>query len=136
MDRGGRFFVAVGGDAIVHDVVNGLFAGDGPAEPPVLGVIPAGADNAFFRQFGLPTDAARAAGLLKGEDVFPVDVGLLSGTDGRGEPATAFVTNVVEVGLGARMAPWTSGESRVRTFLRFWRGVLTSRTATVHLEAA
>src|SRR5438552_10767225 len=129
---GGRFVVAVGGDAIVHDVVNGMFATD-HAEAPVLGVIPAGVDNEFFRQFGLPMDVERAASRLAGDAVYAIDVGVLR-RDGDAEPA--FVTNLVEAGLAARMAPWTSGGSRLRTFARFWGGVIAARASRVHVEAA
>jgi diacylglycerol kinase (ATP) len=133
---GGRFVVAVGGDDVVHDVVNGMFAGQDHADPPVLGVVPAGIDNEFFRQFGLPMDAERAAGHLAGDAVYPIDVGVLEAADGSGGRRTAFVANLVEAGLGARMAPWTSGERRSRTFLRFWGGVIGARSSSVQVEAA
>jgi diacylglycerol kinase (ATP) len=133
---GGRFVVAVGGDDVVHDVVNGMFAQPDHAEPPVLGVIPAGIDNEFFRQFGLPMDVEKAAGHLAGDAVYPIDVGVLDCADGSGEPRSAFVANVVEAGLGARMAPWTSGQPRGRTFLRFWAGVMGAKSSSVHVEAA
>ena len=133
---GGRFVVAVGGDDVVHDVVNGVFAEPERAEPAVLGVIPAGIDNEFFRQFGLPMDVEKAAGHLAGHAVYPIDVGVLEAAGGSGELRAVFVANVVEAGVGARMAPWTSGESRPRTFLRFWGGVIGARSSSVHVEAA
>jgi diacylglycerol kinase (ATP) len=133
---GGRFVVAVGGDDVVHDVVNGMFAQPDYPEPPVLGVIPAGIDNEFFRQFGLPTDVEKAAGHLAGDALYPIDVGVLESADGSGNPRAVFVANVVEAGLGARMAPWTSGQPRRQTFLGFWAGVIASRSSSVHVEAA
>jgi len=136
LSSGGRFVVAVGGDAVTHDVVNGMFAAADLPEPPVLGVVPAGIDNAFFRQFGLPVDAERAAGNLAGDEVYPIDVGALTCSTTAGGEGSAFVTNLVEIGLHARLAPWTAGESRARTFGRFWKAVLSSRSSTVHVNAA
>ena len=129
--EGGRFLVAVGGDAIVHDVVNGMFSAGGLSQPPVLGVIPAGIDNEFFRQFGLPMDTERAATHMAGDAVYAIDVGVLRSGDA--EPV--YVANLVEAGLPARMAPWTSGASRLRTFARFWGGVVRARSSSVHVEA-
>jgi YegS/Rv2252/BmrU family lipid kinase len=131
IESGDRFVVAVGGDEVVHDVVNGIFSAE-PTEPPVLGVIPAGVDNEFFRQFGLPMDLQRAASHLSGDAVYAIDVGILRRD---GQPPV-HVTNLVEAGLSARMAPWTSGESRLRMFGRFWRGVVAARTSEVRVRAA
>jgi diacylglycerol kinase (ATP) len=131
-----RFVVAVGGDDVVHDVVNGMFAVGDHAEPPVLGVISAGVDNEFFRQFGLPMDVEGAARHLAGGEVYAIDVGVLVAVDGSGQPRSAFVANLVEAGLGARMAPWTSGRSRRRMFARFWGGVIAAKTSSVQVQAA
>jgi YegS/Rv2252/BmrU family lipid kinase len=133
---GERFVVAVGGDDVVHDVVNGMLDDGSPGEPPVVGVVPAGIDNEFFRQFGLPMDVENAVRHLAGDALFPIDVGQVTFADERGDPRTRYMANVLEVGLGARTAPWTAGGSRLRTFLRFWRAVLASKSSTVHVLAA
>ena len=67
---GERFLVAVGGETLVHDVVNGMFEDGRPVAPdPVLGVVPAGTENEFFRQFGMPMDAERVCRHLAGQGV-------------------------------------------------------------------
>src|SRR5947207_1536374 len=62
---GERFLVVAGGDALVHDVVNGMFESGAPvAESTVFGVLPSGDQDEFFRQFGLPMDAEQACAHL------------------------------------------------------------------------
>ena len=59
---GDRFLVAAGGDGTVHEVVNGMVAGDQPIAPDaVLGVLATGSGRDFVRSFGIPGDAVRAA---------------------------------------------------------------------------
>ena len=56
LDQGFRYVVAVGDDATVQDVVNGLFRDGAPiVAEPVLGVVAAEASNDLLRSFGLPT---------------------------------------------------------------------------------
>jgi diacylglycerol kinase family enzyme len=52
--------IALGGDGTVNEVVNGLLADGVHGGVPVLGVIPAGATNVFFRSLGLPIDPQAA----------------------------------------------------------------------------
>src|SRR5207253_1247571 len=101
-------------------------AADG-GEAPVLGVLPAGRDNEFFRQFGLPMEALGACRHLAGERVYPIDVGTVTcAAAGGGTDARCFV-NVGEVGFGADMTAWEGAEgSGRRRFLAFWRAVLTA----------
>ena len=57
LDDGFRFLVAVGNDATVQDVVNGMFRDGRPIqEEPVLGVVAAGSGCDLVRSFGLPDD--------------------------------------------------------------------------------
>ena len=75
LDRGERYLVAAGGDGTVHEVLNGMIAGDRPvAQDAVLGVVAAGSGCDFARSFGLPGDAVEAARHLAGEGVRLIDV--------------------------------------------------------------
>jgi diacylglycerol kinase (ATP) len=49
--RGYRRFIAVGGDGTSYEIVNGLFPGAEPVDPPVLGFLPLGTGNSFLRDF-------------------------------------------------------------------------------------
>ncbi|MFN2545059.1 MAG: diacylglycerol kinase family protein [Actinomycetota bacterium] len=137
LERGDRFLVAVGGDEIVHEVVNALFEQGVPEEPPILGVIAAGADNEFLRQFGLPLDAERACRHLAGDNVYPIDIGRAACAGHDGGTRTRYFANIAAAGLSATFAARADGyRSRRRLFLAFWRAVLTSKRAIVDVEAA
>lgn len=66
--------VAAGGDGTVHEVVNGLMAGDVDARP-ALGVLPLGTANDFARSLDLPQDLEGAVDVLREGRPRPMDVG-------------------------------------------------------------
>jgi len=49
--RGGRNFIAVGGDGTSYEIVNGLFPQASSSERPTLGFLPLGTGNSFLRDF-------------------------------------------------------------------------------------
>ena len=56
--------IALGGDGVVNEVVNGILR-DGPGpQVPALGVIPGGSANVFSRTLGIPGDPVEATGSL------------------------------------------------------------------------
>ncbi len=62
--EGRDIVLTLGGDGIVHEVVNGLLAtGPGP-HVPMLATVPGGSGNVFARALGLPTDPVESTGLL------------------------------------------------------------------------
>ena len=102
LGAGERFLVAVGGDAMVHDVVNGMFQDDQALNPnAVLGLIAGGAECDFMKTFGLPEDAVRACRFLEGPNVYQVDVGKVTLNDDQARSLTRYFANVAEAGLGA-----------------------------------
>jgi diacylglycerol kinase (ATP) len=140
LDEGFRYVVAVGGDAAVQDVVNGLFRDGAPiAEGSVLGVVAADATNDLLRSFGLPTDVEGGVRHLVGDVTYPFDVMRITctGTDGRAR--TRYAHNLAEVGLGAevelarRRLPASLGDRR-RRFLGFWRGYLGARRRPLRID--
>ncbi len=99
---GVRYLVAVGGDATVHAVVNGMIDRDGPvAADAVLGVVAAGRTCDFARTFGLDRPVERVAGYLASDHVMPIDVGLVDYHDPRGCQARRAFVNIAQVGYGA-----------------------------------
>jgi diacylglycerol kinase family enzyme len=136
---GKRFLVAVGGDRVVHEVANAIL-GEPRAEgnEAVLGVVPLGTDCNFARTFGLPADPNRAAALLSGDRIFPIDAIRVEYLDAKGEQASRFSCNVAQVGFGAELARRRGRSGRrdgVRFFSAFWRAVLRTPTASVRVEA-
>ena len=133
LDEGSRFVVAVGDDASVQDVVNGLFR-DGATivEEPVLGVVAADSGNDLLRSFGLPGDIDGGVRHLLGDNTYPFDVMRVTCTGADGEPRSRYAHNLAQIGLGAnvelarRRVPARLGDRR-RRFLGFWRGYVGSR---------
>ena len=141
--RGGeRFLVAVGGDGTVHEVVNGMISGGQPVAPDaVLGVVAAGSGCDFVRSFGLPGDAARAAGHLAGDRVRAIDVGTVTCAADQGTRTRYFV-NIAEAGLGGAVVARTAGFGRGGRLLggakyaaAFWLTLPRFRPAPVRLDA-
>ncbi len=95
-DRGYTCFAAVGGDGTANLVLNALLVDDW-AEPPTLGILPAGSGSDFIRTFGIPNDLDAAADHLLGDAEYAVDVGLLSGAFGH-----RYFLNVANSGIAAR----------------------------------
>ncbi len=138
--RGGdRFLVAAGGDGTVHEVVNGMLAGDRPiAADAVLGVLATGSGCDFVKSFGIPGDAVRAARRLTGDAVRAIDVGKVTFAGG-GATTVRYFANIAEAGLGGSVVARASRLSGVfgttRYFFGFWLTLPRFRPATVRLDA-
>jgi diacylglycerol kinase family enzyme len=139
LDEGFRYVVAVGDDATVQDVVNGLFRDGAPiVESPVLGVIAADAPNDLLTSFGLPDDVDGGVRHLLGENTYPFDVMRITSFGPDGQQRSRYAHNLAQVGLGAdvelarRRVPARLGERR-RRFLGFWRGYAGTRRRTVRI---
>ncbi|HZB01997.1 MAG TPA: diacylglycerol kinase family protein [Actinomycetota bacterium] len=139
LDEGHRFVVAVGDDATVQGVVNGMFR-DGRTilEEPVLGVIPGGNGSDLARSFGLPNDAGTAAVHMAGEHTYPMDLMKVTASLPDGGHATRYAHNLAQVGMGAEQAAraataptWLGG---ARRFAGFWRGYLATKATAVTVE--
>ena len=78
-DLGYEAFISVGGDGTANLVLNQLLKNEW-AEPPTLGILPAGSGSDFVRTFAIPNELEAAADHLLDEDRYPVDVGRLSGS--------------------------------------------------------
>jgi diacylglycerol kinase (ATP) len=139
LDDGIRFLVAVGNDATVHDVVNGMFRDGRPIrEEPVLGVIGAGSGCDLVRSFGMPGDTEAAAAHLMGDNTYGLDLMKITATALGGERLTRYGHNLAQVGMGAQQvacatkAPaWLGGSRR---FYGFWCGYLKTKPARFTIE--
>jgi YegS/Rv2252/BmrU family lipid kinase len=111
-------FAGVGGDGTAHLILNGLMAQEW-AQPPGIGLLPAGSGSDFIRTFGLPRSLEGAAKHLATPDWYTCDVLVIDGTFGR-----RYALNVVEAGVGAaavgtaeRMPRWVGAR---RYAIAFW----------------
>jgi diacylglycerol kinase (ATP) len=138
LDEGYRFLAAVGDDATVHDVVNGMFRdGKTIVETPVLAVLGAGSGGDLLKSFGLPDDVDQAAAHLEGEETYPFDVMKIAASSRDGCRTVAYAHNVAEVGLhGAATAAAVRLPRRLgnaRRFLGFWSAYLRTRAITLNV---
>jgi diacylglycerol kinase (ATP) len=101
LDAGSRFLVAMGGDGTVHEVVNGMIAGDAPVNPDaVLGVVAAGTGSDFIKTFGIPAMPGHAVAHLDGPESFAIDIGKVTYRED-GREVVRYFPNIAEAGLGA-----------------------------------
>ncbi len=139
LEDGRRFLVAVGGDGTIHEVVNGMLAGDRPVVPdPVLGVVACGSGCDFIRTFGLPPGPTAAASRLAGGDARQLDVAKITYVDHQGQGAVRYFANIAEAGLGGSTARRAAGLPRVlgasRYFLAFWLTLPAFRPGSMRVE--
>ncbi|MGI9649452.1 MAG: diacylglycerol/lipid kinase family protein, partial [Acidimicrobiia bacterium] len=115
--EGRRRFVAVGGDGTVNLVINALLSHEW-AQPPTLGILPAGTGCDFVRVFGISQDLEQAARHLTGEETYRSDAAVLEGEWGR-----RYFINIAQAGIGAATATtadriaWMRG---LRYQIGFW----------------
>jgi YegS/Rv2252/BmrU family lipid kinase len=108
--------VAVGGDGVVHEVVNGLLAGGDETPTLPLGIIPVGSGNDFIKMLDLPVhrpgDAVRR---ILSAECKQVDVGrVLRHLTGGGPEGVWYFTNGLGVGFDAQVATHARGIRRLR----------------------
>jgi len=120
--RGYRRFLAVGGDGIAYEIVNGLFPGaeDASGERPTLAMLPLGTGNSFLRDFTTERAAEFAMqALLEGRSR-PCDVLRLKHRDG-----VIHYINLLSVGFAADAAAVTNRKFKRWGHLGYLLGVFT-----------
>jgi diacylglycerol kinase (ATP) len=134
LDEGYRYLAAVGDDATVQDVVNGMFRnGSTIVESPVLAVLAADSGCDLVRSFGLPADVEAAASHLLGDTTYELDVMKVSAIDADGAPRVRYAHNLAEVGLHGlateRAARLPRRLGNARRFLGFWSAYAGTRVS-------
>jgi len=114
LDRGYNLVVAVGGDGLVNEVVNGFFE-DGQNLHPnaVLGLLPVGTASDFVKSLGWNRDLARAVRRLNGTQTRRVDVGRATFCDFQGEKRTRCFVNVADFGAGGAVVEKVNRTSKI-----------------------
>jgi diacylglycerol kinase family enzyme len=135
LDDGYRFLAAVGDDASVQDVVNGMFRDGRPiVDDAVLGLVGANSTCDLALSFGLPRDVEQAIAHLTGASTYPFDLMKIAVTGRDGERTVRYAHNVAEIGFHAAATVASGGPGRgrnLRRFLGFWRAYAGSRRQTI-----
>ncbi len=101
LQTGTDLVVAVGGDGMFNEVVNGFFDEAGPVRPQArLALIPAGTGSDLSRTLDLPPDAARSAARISPGADRRLDVGRVTFRDPSGNVASRYFINIAEAGSG------------------------------------
>jgi diacylglycerol kinase (ATP) len=149
--RGERFVVAVGGDPMANEVVNGFLEDDRPIEPDaVFGILAANSGCDAVRTFGLSQDPSEAVARFEVGRVYRIDVGraTVSGPEGTGSTwpagaghdgtATRYFLNAAQAGIGgaavARAARLPAFVGPARHLIGYWAAVASSRRPLVRLR--
>lgn len=140
MAEGRRYVVAVGGDDLVHGVVNALVPDEGAVPDVVMGVATCGSGGDFIKTWGLDRAPEVVARHLASASTLPVDVGVVTCSDRRGAPVTRRFANVAHVGWTAdvarRAAHWPRALGRVRHLLGAYGAMLAAATPRTEVEVA
>jgi YegS/Rv2252/BmrU family lipid kinase len=110
--KGYERVIAVGGDGIVHEVVNGLLRASNEAETIALGIIPLGTGNDFIKSLPPALDPGQTrddwkSGIprITSSKTTLVDVGKITvDNPPAGIPHPQYFTNGTDVGFGALVA--------------------------------
>ena len=108
--RGGRRFLAIGGDGTLSEVLNGVLDSGvvGPGEA-TLGLIPVGRGNDWARTHRIPRDYARAIGIVAAGRTVAHDVGVAETQGTASESSRRYFMNAAGAGFDAHVVERTHG---------------------------
>lgn len=111
--EGFSYVVALGGDGTVNEIFNGLMScGKSADELPVLCILPCGTGNDFARNFNFTSNVSEFVQRLQTNRIQYSDGGLVEFIDDKGKSSNRYFLNVMDIGLGGRIA------KRVNTYRR------------------
>lgn len=116
--QGYRTVIALGGDGVIHEVVNGLMTHD-PHTRPALAVLPVGSGNDFAQTLGIDDFSGKDFGALLTCELQRQDIGRIrswSPASGSGEAAVEYYDQTLSVGIDAAIGLGTT-ELRKKTGL-------------------
>jgi len=101
---GYELVVALGGDGLINEVVNGFFEGGKPVNPnAVLGILPFATGADFVKTVGTPFEFRGAVKQLNALSTKLCDVGLISADGLDGQQIRRYFINIAEFGVGAEV---------------------------------
>lgn len=137
--RAGReTVVAVGGDGLIHEVVNGLLlAKHEGASAPKLGILGQGTGGDLRKTLGLEHRLDRYLGAIAAGKTRSIDIGRFTYESHEGEASSAFFVNILSVGLGGLVDRFVATTTKMlggkaAYFIASARGLLESEVGVVN----
>lgn len=116
--EGYRTVIALGGDGVIHEVVNGLMTQEEDARP-ALAILPVGSGNDFAQTLGIDDFSGKDFGALLTCELQRQDIGRIrswSPASGSGEATVEYYDQTLSVGIDAAIGLGTT-ELRKKTGL-------------------
>ena len=113
VEEGSDYLVAVGGDGMLNEVVNGYMNSNKMVrENVVVGLLPQGTGNDFSKTIGIRKDIEQHARLIQNNQTQPVDVGEIRYRSLEGEGKTRYFINIAEMGIGGQVVRTVNQNNR------------------------
>ena len=105
------YFIAVGGDGTLHEVINGVMQANRPASDyPAVGLLPYGSANDFARTARISNSVEALVAMIQANTTQKLDLGKIIVQQPQ---ETRYFINIAGVGLGALVAQNLEGSSSV-----------------------
>ena len=102
--QGAKLIISVGGEGVMNEIVNGLFAYQKTSGTmPILAMIPAGTGTDLSRTLHVSKDYRQAVDLLKNGRVMLMDAGRMV-FEREGRTSVRYFINAADTGLGGAVA--------------------------------
>lgn len=114
LSSGAKYAVAIGGDGLLNEVVNGYMQCDDEIRrQTTIGVFPQGTGNDFCKTIGIKADTNQLSTLLQKVSVKPVDVCHMRFRDVNHEPTERYYINIADIGIGGYASQRVNRSSKI-----------------------
>lgn len=111
---GAKYLIAVGGDGLLNEVVNGCMRTPEPKRKnATVGIFPAGTGNDFCKTIGIKPDVRQLEHLLKHGHAKPVDVCKMKFLDLNRQPTERYFINIADIGIGGYASQRVNRSSKI-----------------------
>jgi YegS/Rv2252/BmrU family lipid kinase len=136
---GRDILVAVGGDGLIHEVVNGIMeAKTRGASAPRLGIIGQGTGGDFRKTLGLEHRLDKYCAAIANGRAMAVDVGRFDYVSHEGEAKNAYFMNILSIGMGGLVDRYVANTTKAfgggfAYFAASVRGLVESQVGVLRL---
>ncbi len=99
--QGERFFISVGGDGTINEVINGVFYSKVPSEEVYIAIIPIGTGNDWARTHNYPKNYLKSIDKMHKAHFIKHDIGLVEITNNNSSIAQRYFINIAGFGFDA-----------------------------------